>query len=227
MKKYLLYALVIFLLSPACYGQSFSLNDSTIIFKNQEGKILNKEEAQQLMKGSFSTRQENKEGKKIVTIIPSVNDEPSQLENSIQLFRASLLDKPLKSFILTDLHNKKWISEELKGKVVVINFWFTACKPCILEMPHLNKLVADNKENPVVFIAPAPENEIQIKKFLKKYNFDYSIIPSSLDYITELGVENFPTHIIVDKAGIIKQVFIGYADDIKEKLQADIDKLIK
>lgn len=141
-------------------------------------------------------------------------------------FKNTLVNKPLKSFSQTDLNNKPWMPDSLKGKVTVINFWFTSCKPCILEMPHLNKLVADNKDKDVVFIAPAPEEGPQIKKFLKKYSFDYTIIPASLDYITALGVENFPTHIITDQMGIVRQVFIGYADDIKEKLQAEIDKLI-
>jgi hypothetical protein len=42
-----------------------------------------------------------------------------------------------------------------------------------------------------------------------------------------MHIENFPTHLVIDKQGNIRQVFIGYADDIKEKLQAEIDKLIK
>lgn len=157
---------------------------------------------------------------------PSGNEQ-LPLELRIQVFRAGLIDKPLSSFVLTDINGGKWNSAELKGKVVVINFWFTACKPCIMEMPHLNKLVAENKDKPVVFIAPAPEEEAQVKKFLRKYNFSYNVIPASLDYISSMGVENFPTHIIIDKEGIVRQLFIGYADDIKEKLQAEINKLLK
>lgn len=142
-------------------------------------------------------------------------------------FKAGLIDKPVKNFNLTDINGKKWNSDSLKGKVTVLNFWFTTCKPCILEMPHLNKLVEENKTSQVVFIAPAPEDETRIKKFLKKYSFDYNIIPASLDYITSSGIENFPSHLVIDKKGIVRQVFIGYADDIKEKLQVEIDKLIK
>jgi thiol-disulfide isomerase/thioredoxin len=176
------------------------------------------------MKGVFSIHQQVVDGKKIITILPSGNDEVALRQAKLEAFRNSLLDKSLKSFQLTDINNRKWNSKELKGKIVVINFWFTACKPCIQEMPHLNQLVADNKDS-VVFLAPAPENSEQIKKFLKRYSFDYNIIPSSLDYITSLNIENFPTHLVVDKEGIIRQVFIGYADDIKEKLQAEISKL--
>lgn len=224
MKKLLLYSLIVLLTTTKADAQLFSLSDTTIIFKNQEGKVLTKDEVKEYMKGTFSIRQENIDGRKLITIIPSGNDERAIQEAKLDAFKYSLLNKPLKPFHLTDLNGTKWNSDELKRKIVVINFWFTACKPCILEMPQLNKLVADNKDS-VIFLAPAPENDVQIKKFLKKYMFDYNIIPASLDYITALSVEHFPTHLVVDKQGIIRQVFIGYADDIQEKLQLEIDKL--
>lgn len=158
---------------------------------------------------------------------PASRAQLGEMNDPSHVFIRSHLNQPVKKISLTDLDDKTWKSEELKNKVVVMNFWFTTCKPCILEMPHLNKLVEENKTKPVVFLAPAPEEESQIRRFLKKYAFDYHVIPSSLDFITEMNVENFPTHIVIDQQGIIRKVFIGYADDIKEKLQAEIDKLIK
>jgi len=218
---------MIVVFSIAGHSQFFSLSDTTIIFKNQEGRVLKKEEVREFMKGTFSIRQENIDGKKIVTIIQSANDEKALQYAKIDAFKNSLINKPLKTFHLTDLNNKIWDSKELRGKTIVINFWFTACKPCIQEMVYLNKLVQENKDSSVIFIAPAPENETQIKKFLRKYAFEYNITPSSTDFISSMQIEKFPTHLVVDKQGIIRQVFIGYADDIKEKLQTEIDKLIK
>ena len=153
-------------------------------------------------------------------------DEAAKRYAAIETFKTSLVNKPLADFKFTSLDKQVLALKKLKGKVVVINFWFTACGPCIKEMPFLTELVAANKENPVVFIAPAPENEKQIRKFLLKNSFTYQIIPSSLDYITTMHIENFPTHLVVDKEGIIRQVFVGYADDIKMKLQEAIDKLL-
>jgi len=225
MKIKLLLILLMALLVVQANSQSISLSDSTITFKDQEGKILTKEEVKEYMKGVFSIHQVINEGKKIITIIPSGNDEKALQQAKIDAFRNSLINKSLKSFHLTDMNNKKWDSKELKGKIIVINFWFTACKPCIAEMIYLNKLVQENNDSSVVFIAPAPEIETQIKKFLKKYDFYYNIIPASADFITAMDIQNFPTHLVVDKEGIIRQVFIGYADDIKEKLQAEINKL--
>ncbi|HEU5168738.1 MAG TPA: TlpA disulfide reductase family protein [Chitinophagaceae bacterium] len=228
MKRRIIFvSLLVLMFSIAGHSQFFSLSDTTITFKNQEGKVLTKDEVRELMKGVFSIHQQNADGKKIITILRSGNDEAALRQAKLEAFKNSLLNKPVKSFRLTDLNGRKWNSKELSGKTVIINFWFTACKPCIQEMIYLNKLVEENKDSSVVFIAPAPENETQIKKFLKKYAFEYNIIPSSTDFISAMNIENFPTHLVIDKEGIIRQVFIGYADDIKEKLQSEINKLIK
>lgn len=225
-RRIIILGLLVVMFSIAGHSQFFSLSDTTLTFQNREGKVLTKDEVREFMKGVFSVRQETVGGRRVITIIPSGNDERALQYAKIEAFKKSLLNKPLKSFHLTDLNNKKWDSKDLRGKTIVINFWFTACKPCIEEMIYLNKLVGENKDSNVVFIAPAPENEAQIKKFLKRYAFDYNITPSSSDFISKMEIENFPTHLVVDKEGIIRQVFIGYADDIREKLQVEISKLV-
>ena len=226
-QKHILLASVIFIVSAICNGQTTISLDSTTVFKNQEGKVLNQEEVKELMKTKFSMKQEIVNGKKVITVIPTSDDEVAKFNAKMQAFRRDLIDKPVKSFKLTDLDGKRWNSKDLKGKVVVINFWFIGCKPCIQEMPLLNELVTAYKDSNIVFLAPALDKEEQVKKFLIKYKFDYNIIPSSGDYVDELGIENFPTHFVIDKQGIIRQVFIGYSDDIKTKLQQEIYKLAK
>lgn len=149
-----------------------------------------------------------------------------QLQEEIKKAKDRFIDKPVPAFKFTDIDGKKWNSKDLKGKVVVMNFWFTSCQPCIYEMPLLNEVVADNNSKGVEFIAPAPEKDVQIKKFLQRYKFDYTIIPSSTDFIDRLKIENFPTHLVVDKKGIVREVFIGYSNDIGKKLQEVIGKLL-
>lgn len=150
-------------------------------------------------------------------------DDIAKRNAAIETFKTSLINTAIADFKFISVDKKVWESKKLKGKVVVINFWFTTCGPCIKEMPLLNDLVAANKEKPVVFIAPGPDEEAKITKFLKKNPFNYHIVPNSLGYITTMKIENFPTHLVVDKEGIIRQVFIGYEDDIREKLQEAID----
>ena len=83
-------------------------------------------------------------------------DEAAKRYAAIETFRTSIVNKPLADFKFTSLDKQVLELKKLKGNVVVINFWFTSCGPCIKEMPFLTELVAANKENPVVFIAPAP-----------------------------------------------------------------------
>lgn len=159
------------------------------------------------------------------------NNGISQASNSakqefgIELLRNSLINQPFRISKSRDINGKTITKEALKGKVVVINFWFTTCGPCIREIPHLNELVKQNKQNDILFLAPAPDEKERIEKFLNKHPFEYNIIPSSLDLINSLKIENFPTHLVIDKSGIIRDVFIGYSDDINDKLQTAIDKL--
>ncbi len=207
-------------------GQTTISTDSTTIFKNKEGKVLSSEEAKELMKTKFSMRQENIDGKKVITIFPTDESETAKFNAKMKAFREELIGKKIESFKFADLNDKKWNSKDLKGKVVVMNFWFTGCKPCIQEMPLLNEVVAANKDKAILFIAPAPEEKPQINKFLQKYQFDYNIIPSSTNYADKLGIEVYPTHFIIDKEGVIRQVLIGYSADIKDKLQQEINKLL-
>src|SRR5258706_16453591 len=53
------------------------------------------------------------------------------------------LDKKLPSFKLVTLHGDTINSKQTEGKVVVLNFWFIDCHPCIAEVPGLNKLAAE------------------------------------------------------------------------------------
>ena len=226
-KKFIFSLIIIAVFSTTISAQSFSLSDSSTIFKNQERKILNSEELNELLKGSFSMRKESADGKQIITILPSVNDETAKRNALLDAFKANLINKPIPPFKIPGLDYRVWESNQLRGRVIVMNFWFTTCGPCIKEMPVLNELVADYTFKNVVFLAPAPEKATQIKKFLKRNSFKYNIIPAALPYINQLQIENFPTHLLIDKKGIIREVFIGYDHDIKEKLQTTIDKLLK
>lgn len=90
-------------------------------------------------------------------------------------------------------------SDSLKGKVVVLNFWFTTCRGCLIEIPDLNTLVRHfSKTNDVVFIAPALNDSFTIKSFLKEKSFLYECVEGA-DFINVLGISGFPTHFVIDK----------------------------
>ena len=109
---------------------------------------------------------------------------------------------------LKDINENKIDFKTLAGKVVVLNFWFIACEPCKMEIPELNKLVAENPD--VVFAAVGLDFRYEIKDFLKTNTFDYRQTYDGLDYCTNLGVASYPTNVVIDKKGVTRFSATGY-----------------
>jgi thiol-disulfide isomerase/thioredoxin len=103
-----------------------------------------------------------------------------------------------------DINGKIYDRENLKNKIVVINYWFLACVPCREEIPELNKLVDRYKDNPsVVFLGIAPDTKEKIQTALNTFDFKYNIIPNSPILLDSLHLEGFPSHEVIDKNGKI------------------------
>lgn len=140
----------------------------------------------------------------------------------------TMVNKPAPAFTATDLSGKTYTLEELKGKTVVLNFWFIGCKPCIMEMPHLNEVVQKYKQEDVVFLAFALDQEDELRKFLAKTPFQYNIVPDANMIARDAyGVNAFPTSMVIDKNGILLDYMTGYSEDVGEKLSAMIDKALQ
>ncbi len=110
--------------------------------------------------------------------------------------------------------------ENLKGKIVVINFWFTTCAPCLAELPALNKLADEFKSQNVVFIAFAKNDNATISKFIAGKAFNYLQVSSAYDLSEEFSVCGWPTNLVLDKNGIVRQIFAGGRTDEKAQTEA-------
>jgi peroxiredoxin len=116
---------------------------------------------------------------------------------------------PAPTFDVTSLKGKTFKLEELKGKYVVLNFWFIHCPPCLREIPQLNKLVTAYGKRNFVFIAFTTDNKYALDDFLKRKPFTYNIIPKGNAVIDKYadpatGDMKFPTHVIIGPDGEIR-----------------------
>ena len=132
-----------------------------------------------------------------------------------------------KDFIVTDLKGNNIKLSELRGKVVVLNFWFIKCKPCVIEMPHLNKLKKLYKNKNVTFLAITFDKKEMVEQFLDDHVFNYIIGANANDAISIYGVNSFPTNMVINQKGEIVLKEIGYRTNIKDVLKASIDKLLQ
>ena len=110
--------------------------------------------------------------------------------------------KEISNFKATDINGNKINIKELKGKIVVLNFWFINCPPCRKEIPELNEMVNDYKDSTnIVFLGVANDYKEELQEFLKNNPFDYTIIDNGRYIAGKYSIRSFPTNVILDKAG--------------------------
>jgi thiol-disulfide isomerase/thioredoxin len=119
--------------------------------------------------------------------------------------------KKINNFIAHDMDGNRIDTKELKGKVVVINFWFTTCPPCKKERPYLNKIVDDYKsDSNIIFLAIALDPKEKLITYLKENEFKYKIIPDGRPIADDLKVSGYPTQLILDKEGKVAFHTVSY-----------------
>ncbi len=101
----------------------------------------------------------------------------------------------------------------MRGKVVVLNFWFIACPPCRVEMPQLNRLVDGFAGKDVVFIAFSSDSSQELRQFLSEAKFKYAIVPNSTKVALKYGIRGAPTHVVIDKEGKVHWIGYGALED--------------
>ncbi|MFA8433697.1 MAG: TlpA family protein disulfide reductase [Marinifilaceae bacterium] len=123
-------------------------------------------------------------------------------EIASQILVKDHLGQEFASFQVVDLNGKPYNSEELKGKVVVLNFWFLQCLPCQLEVAALNQLVQKYRENPdVVFISFAHNKKEDLVSHPKTQKLLYPTVVLNKELGLKFKLQSFPTNIVIDRTG--------------------------
>lgn len=130
------------------------------------------------------------------------------------------------TFNVTSLQGEKFDLAALRGKVVVLNFWYIGCAPCRVEMPGLNQLVSDFKSRDVVFIAVALDAAVDLRTFLTEKPFKYHIVADGEKIAQMFDVDTYPTHIVINKEGVVSIRQIGGNEKRSEELRPFIERAL-
>jgi peroxiredoxin len=208
-------------------SQQIRLDGNSIPIYNNKGKrVQGMEIMQSLMSGDFTPDlyiNNNKEIK-AVFLRKSTEEEKENLKKMMAQPKAKskLVGENAISFEATDINGNKYSLEDLKGKVVVMNFWFTACKPCVMEIPELNELVHKYNKEDVVFLGFCLDPKTTVEPFLKKHPFEYNIIPSAGKTAQEYGLRSYPSHIIIGKDSKVAYSTTGLSPNTIKEIDENI-----
>jgi thiol-disulfide isomerase/thioredoxin len=136
--------------------------------------------------------------------------------------------RPTPQLALKDLAGNAVNLSDLKGKVVLVNFWATWCAPCIEEMPAMqalrDKLGLGGFE---VLAVNYQEGTARINDFLKKRPLKLTIVRDADGGAKAAwGVKVFPTSFIVDPDGRIRYTVVGDVDWSSSRIQSQIRELL-
>lgn len=122
----------------------------------------------------------------------------------------------LPSFSVPSLNGETLSSNELKGKVVLINFWATWCPPCRAEFPLLQKDIYDAiKDNNFRVLAISRGEETDtVKNFIDKYKYTFPVYLDKEAKVYNLFANKYiPRNFVIGKDGKVKWVSTGFKKD--------------
>ncbi|MFV0269993.1 MAG: TlpA family protein disulfide reductase [Draconibacterium sp.] len=120
----------------------------------------------------------------------------------------SLIGKKFPLTTVKTIKGNNLTIQDLQGKPTLVNLWFTNCKPCLEEIPVLNK-IRDIYKDQFNFVAITFDKKEKVEKLLQKTPYNFIHIADSKSLTKKLGIKSYPTNIILDKNGVVKSIEDG------------------
>jgi peroxiredoxin len=131
-----------------------------------------------------------------------------------KLIRTHLLDRPAPPFTAAALDGGTGPAlADLRGRVVLIDFWATWCGPCTTQYPHLNHWHQQYASKGLQIVALSDEEPDLVREYVAAEKLQYPIALDPDDRIRAAYlVPGMPTTVLIDKAGVVRYVSVGTVD---------------
>ena len=152
--------------------------------------------------------------------------EVAEFKREPEAYMPPVLPRPAPALDVRKLDGKPAGLADYKGKVAVVDFWATWCKPCVKSMPEMMKLHEKYgaKGFTVIGVSIDEDGAKSVRPFLEKRKITYPIVLDGSKAWKAWGVRAIPAVFLVDKEGNIVRQWTGNAD--KKELERAIEELI-
>ncbi len=132
------------------------------------------------------------------------------------------------SFTLPDLGGQTTKSADLRGGIVVLDFWATWCAPCVAEIPAFNDLQAKYGRQGVKVIGVAVQSgwASDIERFEAKHKMNYLVLVGTDDTVADFGVITFPTTYVIAPGWKVFKKYSGTSETKARDIERDLESLI-
>jgi len=190
------------------------LTFSDFTFNQVNAKELHKRQDKVLLENPIEDREASSETSKLESML--------HLGDKAPLFEGTFYSEE-ETFKLED-----YIGEH----IIIVDFWYTHCPPCVRAIPSLMNLYEENKDKGLkIFGLNSVDNQPRslknLDKFLSKRTINYDIIMIESEVDINYKIKQYPTLYIIDKNGEIAFVEVGYTKEKFEHLKAKVEALLK
>lgn len=114
---------------------------------------------------------------------------------------------------------------DLRGRVVIVDFWATWCGPCTATMPLLDRMHVQNHARGLTVLGLTEEPRPTVEDHLRRLPVRYTVAQDVGRTTARYGVSALPTLVVIDRAGKVREVIVGMPE--AQRLSALVDQLLR
>lgn len=152
-----------------------------------------------------------------------------EARGAVLLETAPEIGKIAPEFELKDLSGARVRLAEVRGKVVLLNFWAEWCGPCRAEMPFMESLYKAFKDKGLVVLAVSVDrSEKAVKAFVSDKKLTFKVLMDNDKEVSfdQYGVIGLPTTFLIDKKGVVAEKFMGPMEWDSAEMKDTVSRLL-
>jgi len=125
--------------------------------------------------------------------------------------RVPVVGTTAEDFTLPDLGGRAQTLSQYRGKIVLMNFWATWCKPCTTEMPAMQSVYDKLRDKGFVVLAINElEDEAKVREHIRTHGHTFPVLLDHDNQVAnQYGVYGLPVSVFIDEAGIVQEYLKG------------------